>query len=198
MQSSWLWRWGETWGLTPLLAKTVAPAHTFSTWRHTGQPQALSCLEQRPPAGFCGVSSCWEARRAQGRASHAPRASTCRPSSGISSSRQARRFSPAAIAPSAPPPPGLLRPRVTQKAVPTLNCPTEHQPGASRPSATGAAVGHQAGQGWRGACYPRAAPAPSRRAAGRWRIFRRKTRVGRGTSLWQVGNEVRDVTWWMA
>lgn len=46
---------------------------------HQGQPTALSCLEQWPPAGCCRVSPCWEARRAQGRANHAPCASTCRP-----------------------------------------------------------------------------------------------------------------------
>lgn len=101
---------------------------------HQGQPTALSCLEQWPSAGCCRVSPCWEARRAQGRANHAPCASTC-PSSGISSSQQARRFSPAAMAPPAPRP---LRPPVTQKAVPTpLSCPTGHRPEPAGPHPLG-------------------------------------------------------------
>lgn len=98
---------------TPLLAKTVA----FTT-----QSQHGAVLpEQWPPAGFCRVSPCSRARRAQGR-QPCPLGLHCRRSPGTSSSRQQPRLPP-------PPRPAEASSH-TGSSAHAPGCPTEHQPGS--------------------------------------------------------------------
>lgn len=96
-----------------ILARGPTPGPTPDT--------ALSCLEQWPPAGFCRVSPCSGARRAQGR-QPCPLGLHCRRSPGTSSSRQQPRLPP-------PPRPAEASSH-TESSAHALDCPTEHQLGS--------------------------------------------------------------------